>query len=121
MKESWASMTSELGAPGLEFNSAPSAVSRGGSATRDFTDRVCTGHSPLMRAWYAIYRLDNVLDGAHMQGEYLSRFRMKVSEGSHLLHIGDSDRDEECGCRTLSHGADGDKVDVCTSPRSLRS
>lgn len=66
----------------------------------------------------ASYR--DCLIGAHedaeRRGKYFGRFRVRVSENSHSLHVGDADSNEEGEGRTQPSGAGSDIVDVVPPP-----
>lgn len=77
----------------------------GGSATRDFEDRVCTGYSSLERGQSTnyCYRLNAEPAEAQMQREYQDGYQVRFSKNGHSLHIDNVDSKKKRGVIPRHH------------------
>lgn len=99
-----------------ELGSDRAAVGRGKRLIHDFAEFVGNGYISLVRTQAASYQdgLNDVLADAQFQDEYVCDYRVRVGEGGHSIHHGDTDSDEQHDSRTPSAEGDGDIVVVRT-------
>lgn len=80
----------------------------------DFSEWIFTSYIFSMRMQAASYRnpLSCLLADALLRGQIVSHYRVRVEEGSHYLHLGGADSNEDNASRTLSFKDDVDVVEV---------
>lgn len=83
----------------LELDSARAAISRKEGVNREFTKKMYTDYTSLMRALASNYcdRLNAVLFDTQIRGEYLGGYEVCVAEDGNSRHPGNVNSDNERG------------------------
>lgn len=83
-------------------------------ASRDFSDRVCTASSSLVRVHYTKHqdRLNAVPADTQMRASYPGGSCAGISKIGKLLHSGDNNGEQERAGRNPPSDAAGDEVEV---------
>lgn len=103
----------------LELKATHAAMSTSESVMRDFSSRLCTGYSSLLRTQESRYRdrPNAVLVDAQAHSEYLGGYRTRMGAGGRGLHVGEADGDEERGGSARPPQKYGCIVEVVQWPR----